>query len=66
VLPDLVRSGLRLGTLILLLGLASLFFLQPTTAEFWASAVAVGVALLFIGGLILVMSITHQSPPGRG
>jgi preprotein translocase subunit Sss1 len=66
VAPEIVRAGLRLGLLVLLLALGTLPFLRPTSAEFWASAAAAGVALLFIGGLALLLSILHQSPPRKG
>jgi hypothetical protein len=52
--------------LVLLLAVGTLPFQQPSSAEFWASIAAGGVALLFVGGLLLLLSITHQSPPGKG
>jgi hypothetical protein len=63
--PELVRVGLRLGMLILLLALGALPFLRPASAEFWASVAAAGVAVLFIGGLVFVVSISRQSPPRK-
>ena len=64
--PEIVRAGLRLGALVLLLSLGTLPFQAPGSAEFWATVAAGGVALLFVGGLLLLLSITHQSPPGKG
>jgi hypothetical protein len=64
--PELIRAGLRLGLLVLLLALGAVFFLRPSSAEFWASAAAGGVALLFVCGLLFLLSISHQSPPGKG
>jgi hypothetical protein len=64
--PEIMRAGLRLGVLVLLLAVATLPFLQPNSAEFWASAAAAGVALLFIGGLVCLRSLTRQFPPGKG
>jgi hypothetical protein len=66
MLPGLIRGGLRAGVLVLLLSLVTLPFLKPSSAEFWASAFATGVAVLFIGGLILLLSLSHQSPPRKG
>jgi hypothetical protein len=62
----MVRAGFRLGVLVLLLAVATLPFLQPVSAEFWASVVAAGVALLFIAGLVLLRLVSHHSPPGKG
>ena len=66
MLPGLMRSGLRAGVLVLLLALATLVFLKPASAGFWASAFAAGLAMLFIGGLALLLKLSHQSPPGKG
>jgi hypothetical protein len=63
---EMVRAGFRLGFLVLLLAAATLPFLQPASAEFWASVAAAGVALLFIGGLVLLRLLPHHSPPGKG
>lgn len=48
---EIVRAGLRLGVFVLLLAVASLPFLGPDSAEFWASVAAAGVAVVFIVGL---------------
>jgi hypothetical protein len=64
--PALVRSGIRAGVLVLILALPTLLLLKPTSAGFWLSAAAAGVAVLFIGALIVLMSLSHQSPPGKG
>ena len=66
MLPGLLRSSLRAGVLILLLAIITLPFLKPSSAEFWASAFAATLALLFIGGLLLLLRMSHQSPPGKG
>lgn len=66
MLPGLARTALRAGMLVLLLSVATLFVLKPTSAAFWASAFAAGVAMLFIGGLALLLRLSHQSPPGKG
>jgi hypothetical protein len=66
MLPGLVRGGLRAGMLVLLLAVLSLPFLKPSSPGFWASAFAAGLAVLFIGGLLLLLSISHQSPPRKG
>jgi drug/metabolite transporter (DMT)-like permease len=63
--PELLRSGFRFGVSILLLALGSLVFLRPTTPEFWASVAAAIVVGVFIGGLMILLAITHQSPPGK-
>jgi hypothetical protein len=55
VAPAIVQAGLRLGMLVLLLAVATLPFLSPASAEFWASVAAAGVALLFIGGLAVFL-----------
>jgi hypothetical protein len=66
MLPGLLRSGARAGVLIVLLAVLTLPFLKPTSAEFWASAFAAGLALLFIGGIYLLLRMSHQSPPRKG
>jgi preprotein translocase subunit Sss1 len=66
MLPGLARSGIRAGALVLLLSVCTLPFLRPSSAEFWASAFAAGLAILFIGALILLLRMSHQSPPGKG
>jgi hypothetical protein len=64
--PELLRSGLRLGMLVLILAAVTLPFLNPSTSEFWASLIAVLVAVVFIGGLVVLLSTSHQSPPRKG
>jgi hypothetical protein len=64
--PELIRAGLRLGLMLLVLAVGTLVFLRPTSAEFWVSVVAAVIAAVFIGGLAIVLRITHQSPPGKG
>jgi hypothetical protein len=64
--PELLRSGFRFGVVILILAIATLVFLQPSKPEFWASVAAAIVAAVFLGGLLILLSITHQSPPGKG
>jgi hypothetical protein len=64
--PQIVHAGLRLAVLIVLLAVGAMVFLPPTSAEFWASAAAAGVALLFTSGLVVLLSISHQSPPRKG
>jgi hypothetical protein len=64
--PEVIRAGLRLGLMILLLAVGTLVFLRPTSAEFWVSVAAAFVAFVFVGGLVIVFSITHQSPPRKG
>jgi hypothetical protein len=64
---ELVRAGLRLGLLIILMAAATLPFLQPSSAEFWATIAALVVGSIFIGGLLLIWRVTsHQSPPWKG
>ena len=65
MLPEVARAGLRLGVLILLLSVGTLALQRPASAEFWATVAAAVVALVFIGGLVFILSITHQSPPGK-
>jgi hypothetical protein len=64
--PEVVRAGLRLSASILLLAVGSLPFLKPTSAEFWATAAAAAIALVFTGGMVFLLSILHQSPPRKG
>jgi hypothetical protein len=64
--PELIRAGLRLGLMVLLLAVGALAFLRPTSAEFWVSVMAVIVAGVFVAGLVVLLSISHQSPPGKG
>lgn len=66
MLSGLVRGGLRAGVLVLLLAVLTLPFLKPTSPGFWASAFAASVAVLFIGGLILLLKLSQQSPPRKG
>jgi hypothetical protein len=66
VSPAIVQTALRLGVLVLLLAVATLPFLSPTSPEFWASVAAAGVAVVFIGGLALLLSVFRHSPPGKG
>jgi len=65
MLAGLVRSGMRAGVLILLLSVLTLPWLNPSSAEFWASAFAAALAVLFIGGLYVLLRMSHQSPPGK-
>jgi len=54
MLPVVVHGGLRIGFLVLVLALLPLPFVPPSSAEFVVSAMAAAMALVFIGGLVLL------------
>jgi hypothetical protein len=66
--PEVARAGLRIGFLILLLSVGMLPFLPPSSAEFAVSLLAAIMALLFVGGIAIMvrLSTPNVTDPRRG